>query len=121
MDIEKIRQRCLPLPYATEDIQWVNDLLFRVGGKIFAAVDLGPSSNGSLSFKCSPEKFAELIECDGISPARYVARYHWVTVSTPDALSETEINALIKESYNMALARLSKKVRAQLGEKGVRK
>ena len=40
MDIEKLRRYCLSLPHATEGIQWGSDLLFRIGGKMFAVVAL---------------------------------------------------------------------------------
>ena len=40
MDIETLRRYCLSLPHATEGIQWGNDLLFRIAGKMFAVVAL---------------------------------------------------------------------------------
>jgi predicted DNA-binding protein (MmcQ/YjbR family) len=76
MDIDSIRNYCLSLPHATEDVQWGNDLLFRISGKIFAGMSLDPPH--SLSFKCTPEKFDELIEFEGIIPAPYTARNKWV-------------------------------------------
>ena len=36
MDVDTVRRYCLSFPQATEGIQWGHDLLFRVGGKIFA-------------------------------------------------------------------------------------
>ncbi|MCZ6856405.1 MAG: MmcQ/YjbR family DNA-binding protein [Gemmatimonadetes bacterium] len=44
MDLESLREYCLSFANATEDIQWGDDLLFRVGGKIFAVLDLGEAS-----------------------------------------------------------------------------
>ena len=116
MNIDSIRDYCLKRPGATEDIQWGNDLLFRIGGKIFAAVDLG-SPSSSLSFKCTPEEFAMLIELDGISPARYTARYHWFTLERSGALSEAETKKLIRKSYEMVLSKLPKKVRDEISSK----
>lgn len=113
MDIDNIRAYCLSFPHATEDIQWGNDLLFRIGGKIFAGVGLDVDSPYLLSFKCTPEKFAELIEREGIIPAPYTARYHWVAVRL-DALEEPELKELIKHSYEMVLAKLPKKTKLQL-------
>jgi predicted DNA-binding protein (MmcQ/YjbR family) len=117
MDPEAIRRYCLSLPHATEDIQWGNDLLFRVGGKIFAGAALDPSAPARLSFKCTPEEYAELTERDGIIPAPYMARYHWVALERLDALGRAEIQRLIKASYEMVAAKLPKKARAQLGRK----
>ena len=112
MDIESIRTFCLSLPHATEDIQWGNDLLFRIGGKIFAGVGLD-DTKGGLSFKCSPEKFAELTEMEGIEPAPYTARYHWVMLRSFDALGAADTKTLIRESYRMVYEKLPKKVKAQ--------
>ena len=67
-----------------------------------------------LSFKCTPEQFAELIERDAIAPAPYVARYHWVALQRFDALNDKELKALLRNAYDLVLAKLPKKLRAQL-------
>lgn len=113
MDLDSIRTYCLSLPHATEDIQWGNDLLFRISGKIFVGISLDPPH--SLSFKCTPEKFDELIELEGIIPAPYMARNKWVMLERPDALSDREIKSLIENSYQMIFAKLTKKAQAELG------
>jgi hypothetical protein len=46
MDVETIRRLCLLFPHVTEDIQWGDDLLFRIGGKIFVSVSLSPAKEG---------------------------------------------------------------------------
>ncbi|HZS48088.1 MAG TPA: MmcQ/YjbR family DNA-binding protein [Blastocatellia bacterium] len=114
MDIESLRKYCLSFPNATEQVQWGSDLLFKIGGKIFAVTDLNGTPQGKVSFKCTPEKFTELIELEGIIPAPYVARYHWVYVEKPDALSKSELKELISHSYEMVFAKLPKKVKEGL-------
>ena len=114
MDIESIRRFCLSLPHTTEDIQWGNDLLFRIGGKIFASVSLEGAGHNNLCFKCTPEEFAVLVEQDDIVPAPYVARYHWVSLKRLDALPAAEIKRRIQDSYDMVFAKLPKRVRTQL-------
>ena len=114
MDIDSIRNYCLSLPYTTEDIKWGNDLLFRISGKIFAAMSLDPPH--SLSFKCTPQKFDELIEVEGIIPAPYMARNKWVMLERLDALSDSDVKRLIKISYEMVFAKLTKKTQAELGK-----
>jgi predicted DNA-binding protein (MmcQ/YjbR family) len=114
MDIETLRRYCLSLPHATEGIQWGNDLLFRIGGKMFAVVALERTPT-SISFRCTPEEFAELIEREGIIPAPYMARNNWVMLESLDVLPRTELKRLIKDSYGMVAAKLTKKVQAQLG------
>jgi len=114
MDVESVRRYCLSLPHATEGIQWQHDLLFRIAGKMFAVVSLEEVPN-RLSFKCTPEEFAELVEHDGIIPAPYMARNHWVTLESCSVLPAAETKRLIRNSYNMVAAKLPKKVQVELG------
>lgn len=113
MTLESIRRRCLSFPHATEQVQWGNDLLFKIGGKMFAVAPLEPASV-VLSFKCTPEKFAELTERSGIRPAPYMARNHWIALETADALPVQELKGLLRQSYDLVFAKLPKKVQAEL-------
>ena len=113
MNLESIREYCLSLPHATEGIQWGNDLLFRISDKIFAVIGLEPPN--SLAFKCTPEKFDELVEVDGIIPAPYMARNKWVMLEQLGALKDSELKALLKNSYEMVFSKLTKKAQAELG------
>jgi predicted DNA-binding protein (MmcQ/YjbR family) len=113
MDIEWIRRQCLSFPHATEQVQWGNDLLFKVAGKMFAVAPLEPAAV-VLSFKCTPENFAELIERPGIRPAAYLARNHWISLETAGALSVPETKRLLRESYDLVFAKLPKKIQAEL-------
>ena len=115
MDIEQVRAYCLSFPHVTEKVQWGYDLVFKIGGKMFAVVVLEAAPH-CMSFKCTPEKFAELIEQDGIEPAPYVARYHWVALERFDALGERELKALLRHSYQQVLEKLPKKAREKLGK-----
>ena len=112
MNIEQLRKFCLSMPHATEDVKWGADLCFCIGAKMFAVTGL--DSGSGVSFKCTPEKFAELTERDGIIPAPYVARYHWVRVEDPAALAGPELKELIANSYAMVKAGLPKKLRDTL-------
>jgi predicted DNA-binding protein (MmcQ/YjbR family) len=59
MDIESVRAHCLSFPQVTEVVLWGNDLVFKIGGKMFAVIGLDSASDHCLSFKCTPEKFAD--------------------------------------------------------------
>ena len=117
MDIEQVHAHCLSFPHVTEVVLWGNDLVFKIGGKMFAVIGLDSASDHCLSLKCTPEKFAELIERDGINPAPYVARYHWVALERFNALSEKELKALLLNAYDLVLEKLPKKARAELESK----
>jgi predicted DNA-binding protein (MmcQ/YjbR family) len=113
MNIEQLRKFCLAFPGATEDIKWGNDLCFCVGAKMFCVTGVD-SMSGGLSVKCTPEKFAELTEREGIIPAHYVARYHWVTIEQLDAVTPNELKALIENSYRLVRDKLPKKLRDRI-------
>jgi predicted DNA-binding protein (MmcQ/YjbR family) len=114
MDIEQVHQYCLSFPHVTEEILWGNDLVFKIGGKMFAVIGLDQASDHCMSFKCTREKFTELIEEAGIVPAPYVARYHWVALERFNALKEKELKTLLRDSYDLVFEKLPKKLRAQL-------
>jgi predicted DNA-binding protein (MmcQ/YjbR family) len=113
MNLEELRALCLSFPGATEDVKWDNDLTFSVGKKMFAVTAL-ETATPKISFKCTPEKFAELVERRGIRPADYVARYHWVTIEDADALKAGELKDLIEKSYEMVRDKLPKSLRNEL-------
>jgi predicted DNA-binding protein (MmcQ/YjbR family) len=113
MNAEWVRRFCMALPHATEKIQWGADLVFKIGGKMFAVTVLEPSKVW-LSFKCTPEEFAELCERPGIIPAPYSAKYHWVALESEDALTAAELKRLLAQSYELVKAKLPKKVLAGL-------
>lgn len=113
MDVDSLRKLCLSFAGATEQIQWGSDLLFKVGGKMFAVTPLEPAPV-CLSFKASPENFAELTERPNIIPAPYLARAQWVALQTRDALPPVELSLLLRDSYNMIVAKLPKKTREAL-------
>jgi predicted DNA-binding protein (MmcQ/YjbR family) len=119
VNLERFRSLCLAFPGATEQIQWGADLVFKVGGKMFAVAATEPSSH-VVSFKCSDEGFAELLEQDGVVPAPYLARAKWVALERFDALSDREIQERIGQAYALIAAKLPKSARAAL-EGGPRK
>src|ERR1039457_1835286 len=113
MDIEAIRQYCLRFPHTTEIVQWAADLCFKVDGKLFvvAAMEMVPQR---ISFKCTPENFAELCERPGIIPAPYMARAQWISLERLNALPDSELREMISESYRLVWERLPRKRRAEL-------
>jgi predicted DNA-binding protein (MmcQ/YjbR family) len=112
MDIDAVRAFCLSLPHVTEGVQWQSDLLFRIAGKMFAVMNLEPPH--TLAFKCTPEKFNELIELEDVVPAPYMARNKWVMLKQLDAINDRELKSLIRESYQMIFSKLPKKTQTEL-------
>lgn len=113
MNIDAIRKHCLGFPHATENVQWGCDLCFKVDGKLFAVTPLEVAPV-RLSFKCSPEDFAELCERPEIIPAPYMARAQWVALQSLSAIPDDELRQLLAESYRLVWERLPKKRREAL-------
>jgi predicted DNA-binding protein (MmcQ/YjbR family) len=113
--IDWVRAFCLSLPHATEDVQWEHNLLFRIAGKMFCVANIEPQLVATkIAFKCTPEKFAELVELEGIIPAPYMARNHWVALLEMDALRQPDLKELIQASYQLVFEKLPKKTQASL-------
>ena len=117
MDFEAAKALCRTFPGCTEDIKWGADLVFSVGLKMFAvACHEGPASG--MSFKVEDERFLELTDRPGIIPAPYLARARWVYVEHAGALSDKEAGALLRRSYELVFARLTKKLQREITEAG---
>jgi predicted DNA-binding protein (MmcQ/YjbR family) len=112
MNLAWLRAHCLSLPHTTEQIQWGSTLLFKIGGKMYAATDADNSEAG-VSFKVSPEEFEELVERPGIIPAPYLARAKWVALEHEDAMPRAELKQRLTHSYELVKSGLTKKAQSQ--------
>ena len=115
MDIESVRSYCLSLPHVTEKVQWGDDLVFKVGGKMFCVAYLGVPTH--LSFRPADEHRMELLEIEGVIPAPYMARAGWVSVREMKAVNAAEIKKGIRASYDYYFAKLPKKTQSALATK----
>jgi predicted DNA-binding protein (MmcQ/YjbR family) len=112
MTNDSIREFCMALPGTTEQVQWDDHLLFKVGGKMFAMTKLGGQQ---CNFKTTPEKFVELVEMPNIVPTPYnMWKYHWVTCESLTAMPDREFREFLKESYGLVRAKLPKKKQAEI-------
>ena len=110
-----LRKIANALPASTEQIQWENDRVFKVGGKMFACS--GIERNSHYSFKVDDERFLELTDQRGIAPAPYLARAKWIQINPSECeLPDREIEKLIRRSYELVLAKLPKKTQRQILE-----
>lgn len=104
---------CRSLPGATEDVKWGDNLIFSVGGKMFAGFVLPELQ--PLSFKVDPVAFQALVASPAFAPAPYLARHHWVTVAHRDVVPLAMLEELIVEAHSLVASKLSKKARQALG------
>jgi predicted DNA-binding protein (MmcQ/YjbR family) len=91
--------------------QW-GSLVAKVGGKVFALVAV---DGADVVFKVGEISFDGLTTLEGIAQAPYFAKRQWVSVAQGAALSDAELKAYIKASYETIAGKLTKKLRAELG------
>jgi predicted DNA-binding protein (MmcQ/YjbR family) len=115
MDFEKAKALCRTFPGCTEDVKWGADIVFSVGLKMFAVTGDDVPAQG-MSFKVDDERFLELTDRPGIIPAPYLARAKWVYVENAKALSDKEAAALLRRSYELVFAKLTKKLQREILE-----
>jgi predicted DNA-binding protein (MmcQ/YjbR family) len=116
MDAERMRALLLKLPNVVETMQWGANLVFwvgdkAIGGKMFAVVDLDGKGGPLMSYAAGPERFAELVEQEGIVPAPYLARAYWIAVERWDIFRGTEWISELEAAHAIISAKLSKRTR----------
>lgn len=116
MDAERIRAMLLELPHVAETMQWGANLVFwvgdkAIGGKMFALVNLDDDTHGVISYAAGPERYAELLEREGISPAPYLARAHWVAVERWSIFRQAEWQSEMEAAHAVISAKLPKRTR----------
>lgn len=119
MDNERFRAYCLSLPHVSESVNWGHHLVFwvgdkAIGGKLFALIHLDGEGTGVAWFHCGAERFHELLEVEGIIPAPYMARAHWVAVERWDVLRQREWEEELRRSHELIHAKLPKRTQAVL-------
>jgi predicted DNA-binding protein (MmcQ/YjbR family) len=121
MDAERVRTFLLTLPRVVETRQWGNNLVFwigdkSIGGKMFALINLDDPggtrlAKAALSFATDPERFHQLLETEGIIPAPYLARAHWIALEDWNVLRRTELEELLRIAATLVYERLPKRTR----------
>ncbi|MDJ0911332.1 MAG: MmcQ/YjbR family DNA-binding protein [Woeseiaceae bacterium] len=113
MNADQLGEVCLSLPAATVVVQWGDNRVYKIGGKMFAVS--GPDAASLYSFKVDDYRFLELTDLPGVRPAPYLARAKWVQIDPPTCvLDDGEIEDLVRDSYELVFARLTKKLQREL-------
>lgn len=119
MDAERLRAFLLTLPHVVETMQWGANLVFWVGdkvigGKMFSLINLDGDGRAVISFSAGPELYADLLEIEGLIPAPYMARIHWVAARRWDVFRSSEWETHLRHAHQLTLAKLPPKTRAIL-------
>ena len=106
---------CAGLKATTHTVQWGNADVWKVGGKVFAVCGWNDGRD-AYTFKASDTAFEVLQDQPGIRPAPYLASrgMKWLQVHDTPGLSDTELREQIVMSYDLVVAGLTRKKRAEL-------
>jgi len=109
--LQQLKKFCAALPGATEKTSGApnNVLVYYVGGKCFAYFKTSEPEKWRFSIRVATDRFVELTGMPGIKPARYMGRYHWVTVVKVDSVPSDYLTELVEWSYRKALSSLPRK------------
>lgn len=115
MTLETFCSFCLSFPHVEETTPFGPEVLvYKIGGKLFALTtpeDFPATAN----LKCDPERAIELRDrYEDILPGYHMNKKHWNTVTLGGAVPDKLLRELITHSYDLVLASLPKKVRAEL-------
>jgi len=119
MDAERLRAYLLRLPHVVETMQWGANLVFwvgdkAIGSKMFAVLNLDDGQKAVLSFAAGPERYAELLEIEGVFPAPYLARAHWVALKHWGVFRSSELEDLLEHGRRLIYDKLPRKTREVL-------
>lgn len=116
MDIETFRNYCIAKKASTEGFPFKNlpnALVFKVGGKMFAATDV--SSFTSISIRCDAGKIDELrATYHALQKPSYFSDRYWTKIVLDNSVSDKLIFQWIDGSYELALQKLTRKERTIL-------
>ena len=119
MTLDKLRELCLSLPGVYEKMPFTSfptgsDILcFYIGSKIFCLTDIYNFEYFNLKGK--PEDNIELCErYASITPGWHMNKRHWISVHVPGDVSDDVIERLVRQSYDIVLSSLPKKIREEL-------
>jgi predicted DNA-binding protein (MmcQ/YjbR family) len=116
MDAERLREYLLRLPHVVETMQWGANLVFwvgdkAIGGKMFAVLNLDDDHKAVLSFAAGLDRYAELLETEGVFPAPYLARAHWVAIQDWGVFRSSELEDLLEHGRRLIYGKLPKRTK----------
>jgi predicted DNA-binding protein (MmcQ/YjbR family) len=116
MTSDEFNRFCASLPHATHVVQWGGAQVWKVGGKLFAAMWDGDDKNAGITFKVTPLSYDILSEQPGLRPAPYLASrgFKWMQRFSAESMSDEDLNVYLAQSHALVCAGLTKKQRAAL-------
>jgi predicted DNA-binding protein (MmcQ/YjbR family) len=107
---------CLALPHVEATTPFGPEVIvYKVGNKMFAAA-VPEEVPHRVNLKCDPERSEELRErYEAITPGFHMNKKHWNTLVLGGGLPDRLVLELLRHSYDLVVASLTRKVRQELG------
>lgn len=120
MNVDELKTHCSHYPAATLKPFGPpgNVLAYAVGGKQFAYFKTSEPEKWRFSVRTAADRFLALTDVPGIKPARYMARFHWVTIVDVRTVPAAYLQELVAWSYNKALSSLTKRQQSAIAAHG---
>ena len=120
MNLDEYNAFCGSLAQTTHVVQWGGSEVWKVGGKLFAVAGWNkgsPEGFFAITFKTSDIAYHVLKDEPGLRPAPYLASrgMKWIQHYELPGMDNENLKIHIEASYHMAIARLTKKIRTELG------
>lgn len=116
MTPKRFNEFCGSLPHATYVVQWGGAHVWKIGGKLFAVMWEGDGKTDGITFKPTPMAYEILRTRPGLRPAPYLASrgIKWIQRFSDASMSDSDLKAYLRASYDLVLAGLPKKRRVAL-------
>src|SRR5258708_20163242 len=116
MDGERMRAMLLKLPHVAKTVAWSTYVLFwaadkSIGGQLFAMMNPVNETNGVITYAAGPERYAELLEREGVSPSVEFPRSQWVQVERWDVFRQAGWQGEMGAAHAIISAKLPKRTR----------
>ena len=121
MDAERARTILLALPHVVETSQWGGVVFWvgdkAIGGRMFAMMN--PESTGApmqhpLTWPVGQERYAEMLEMEGVCPAPYLARIFWVSAERWNVMRDAEWSQQFEAAHALVMGKLPVRVQQSL-------
>jgi predicted DNA-binding protein (MmcQ/YjbR family) len=113
---DALRRLAESLPGAVVDRPWADDLVYKVGGKIFVFFGADDRSPASMMVSCGPDAAEWRDRYPGdITVGPYIGRYGWNSVLLDGDVATDDLHELLELSYDRVVGALPKSKRPQSG------
>ncbi len=118
-DFQTLDAFLMAKPGATQMIQWENHILYKVRDKMFVILSLTEDDRvySGISIKIDPDEFDDLVQRDEITKMSHSgSQKMWISVGLHANMPWPELQQRLNRSYDLVVAKLPKKVQAELDQ-----